>query len=120
MAAEHGLMALRRSVGFWSLSLGVVGGAAGFFGPMLLNPDASQGPLLGLVITGPGGALAGVVLGHLFRFLPFSDSVRGQALVLSCSLLGLGTLWFALPEAKRHELRERPGQVVELHVAETR
>lgn len=113
-------MALRRSVGFWSLSLGVVGGAAGFFGPMLLNPDASQGPLLGLFITGPGGALAGTVLGHLFRFLPFSDSIRGQALILACTLLGLGTLWYALPETRRLELRERPGIVMGLDVAQTR
>lgn len=113
-------MALRRSVGFWTLSLGVVGGAAGFFGPMILNPEANQGPLLGILISGPGGAVAGALLGRLFRFLPFSDSVRGQALVLSCTLLGLGTLWFALPEGTRHELRERPGLVVDLHVAKER
>lgn len=97
-------MELRRSPGFWTLALGVTGGAAGFFGPLLLNPDAVQAPLLGLAITGPGGALAGSLLGHVFRFLPFSDSVRGQALVLACTLLGLGTLWFALPEPMRHEL----------------
>ena len=95
-------MELRRSPGFWTFALGITGGAAGFFGPLHLNPDASQAPLLGLAITGPGGALAGTLLGHLFRFLPFSDSVRGQALMLSCTLLGLGTLWFALPEATRH------------------
>ena len=94
-------MELRRSPGFWTFALGVTGGAAGFFGPMFLNPDALQAPLLGLLITGPGGALAGTLLGHLFRFLPFSDSVRGQALLLSCTLLGLVTLWFAMPEATR-------------------
>jgi hypothetical protein len=95
-------MELRRSPGFWTFALGVTGGAAGFFGSLYLNPDAGQAPLLGLAITGPGGALAGMLLGHVFRFLPFSDSVRGQALLLSCTLLGLGTLWFALPEATRH------------------
>jgi hypothetical protein len=95
-------MELRRSPGFWTFALGVTGGAAGFFGPLYLNPDAGQAPLLGLAITGPGGALAGMLLGRVFRFLPFSDSVRGQALLLSCTLLGLGTLWFALPEATRH------------------
>jgi hypothetical protein len=109
-----GHMALRRSPGFWTFALGITGGAAGFFGPMFLNPDAGQAPLLGLVVTGPGGALAGTLLGHVFRVLPFGDSVRGQALLLSCTLLGLGTLWFALPEAKRHELRERPGMVMGL------
>src|SRR5262245_51048719 len=91
-------MEIRRSVGFWTWSLGAVGFAAGFFGPMLLNPDANQGPMLGIFITGPGGALAGAVLGFLFRILPFSESVRGQALVLACTVLGLGTLWYSLPE----------------------
>jgi hypothetical protein len=89
---------LRKSPGFWALALGAVGGAAGFFGPMLLSPDANQGPMLGLFITGPGGALAGLVLGFVFRFLPFTDSVRLQALTFFGTVLGLGTLWFSLPE----------------------
>jgi len=89
---------LRKSPGFWALAMGGVGGAAGFFGPMILSPDANQGPMLGLFITGPGGALAGAVLGVVFRFLPFTDSVRLQALTFFCTLLGLGTLWFSLPE----------------------
>jgi hypothetical protein len=89
---------MRRSPGFWALALGGVGGAAGFFGPMILSPDANQGPMLGLFITGPGGALAGLVLGVIFRFLPFTDSVRLQALTFFCTVLGTGTLWFSLPE----------------------
>jgi len=91
-------MNLRTSPGFWALAMGAVGGAAGFFGPIFLNPDANQGPMLGIFITGPGGALAGAILGFLFRILPFTDTLRTQALMLCCSLLGLGTLWFALPE----------------------
>jgi hypothetical protein len=89
---------VRSSPGFWALTMGAVGGAAGFFGPMILSPEANQGPLLGILITGPGGALAGLVLGFIFRFLPFTDSVRTQALVFFCTLLGAGTLWFSLPE----------------------
>jgi hypothetical protein len=89
---------LRKSPGFWALAMGAVGFAAGFFGPMFLSPDANQGPLLGIFITGPGGALAGLLLGFIFRILPFTDSVRQQALVLLCVALGLGTLWFSLPE----------------------
>lgn len=89
---------LRRSPGFWALALGAVGGAAGFFGPMILSPDANQGPMLGLFITGPGGAIAGAVLGVIFRFLPFTDSVRLQALTFFSTVLALGTLWFSLPE----------------------
>ena len=91
-------MNLRSSPGFWALAMGAVGGAAGFFGPIVLNPDANQGPMLGLFVTGPGGAIAGAILGFLFRILPFGDSLRGQALTLACTALGLGTLWFALPD----------------------
>lgn len=40
----------------------LVGGIAfsiGFFGPMIFAPGANQGPLLGILITGPLGFLAG-------------------------------------------------------------
>jgi hypothetical protein len=43
-----------------------VGGIAfllGFAGPMLLAPGANQGPLLGILITGPLGFVAGFVWG---------------------------------------------------------
>ncbi|MGH2571069.1 MAG: hypothetical protein ACRDGR_07580 [bacterium] len=42
---------------------GTVAFALGFFGPMILAPDANQGPLLGIFITGPLGFLAGAVGG---------------------------------------------------------
>ena len=45
------------------LAVGGLGFALGFFGPMLLAPDANQGPLLGIFITGPLGFLAGLVWG---------------------------------------------------------
>ena len=44
----------------------IVGGvafAAGFFGPILLAPDANQGPLLGIFITGPLGFAVGLAWG---------------------------------------------------------
>jgi hypothetical protein len=65
VGAEHGLP---RSgyAGIGAVTLGVTGFVLGFFGPMLLAPDANQGPMLGIFITGPGGALLGVVLGWLY------------------------------------------------------
>jgi hypothetical protein len=45
--------------------LGSIGFAAGFFGPMILTPDANQGPLLGMFVTGPLGVLVGAVIGGL-------------------------------------------------------
>jgi hypothetical protein len=88
---------VRSSPGFWALTLGAVGGCAGFFGPILLNPEANQGPLLGIFITGPGGALAGLVLGFIFRMLPLTPAIRAQALTLCAVALGAGTLWSSLP-----------------------
>jgi hypothetical protein len=47
----------------------VVGGvafAAGFFGPMIFTPEANQGPLLGLLITGPLGFVLGGVGGFFW------------------------------------------------------
>jgi hypothetical protein len=44
----------------------IVGGvtfAAGFFGPIVFVPQANQGPLLGIFITGPLGFGAGLLWG---------------------------------------------------------
>ncbi len=84
----------------WALVLGVTGFVSGFFGPMLLVPDANQGPLVGILITGPGGALAGLALGALFAILPVSDLVRRRALIACCAVLVVGTLWYLLPEPR--------------------
>jgi hypothetical protein len=57
----------------WAGIAGGVGFAAGFFGPMILSADANQGPLLGLLITGPlgfvGGGVAGLIYGLSRRFV---------------------------------------------------
>lgn len=47
----------------WAIVFGGVGFVLGFFGPMILAPDANQGPMLGIFITGPLGALAGAAYG---------------------------------------------------------
>jgi hypothetical protein len=43
--------------------VGGIGFAAGFFGPMILAPQANQGPMLGIFITGPLGFIAGGIAG---------------------------------------------------------
>jgi hypothetical protein len=48
-----------------SAVVGAIGFSGGFFGPMIFTPDANQGPLLGLFITGPLGCAVGA-LGGLF------------------------------------------------------
>ena len=39
--------------------LGAAGLALGFFGPLLVTPKANLGPLLGILITGPGAFVLG-------------------------------------------------------------
>lgn len=52
-----------RKPGFlWPLLLGVAGFAAGFVGPMIFVPEANQGPLVGILISGPAGVVLGFVL----------------------------------------------------------
>ena len=43
--------------------IGFAGFAAGFFGPIIFTPEANQGPLLGIFITGPLGAVLGAIGG---------------------------------------------------------
>lgn len=51
------------SVAYGAIVVGSIGFAVGFFGPILWAPDANQGPLLGIFITGPSGVVAGAVGG---------------------------------------------------------
>lgn len=50
----------------WAGIVGAVGFSVGFFGPMIFSPQANQGPLLGLFITGPLGFVAGGVAGLIY------------------------------------------------------
>lgn len=49
-----------------AILLRAVGFVGGFFGPMLLAPEANQGPMLGLFFTGPLGFVAGAILGAIY------------------------------------------------------
>jgi hypothetical protein len=42
---------------------------AGFFGPIIFTPDANQGPLLGILITGPLGFIAGAIGGTVYSHI---------------------------------------------------
>lgn len=53
---------LRSAIG-WALLIGTIGFLAGFIGPIIFMPDANQGPLFGIFISGPGGFMIGVVYG---------------------------------------------------------
>ncbi len=51
--------------GYGALALGAIGFAGGFLGPMIFTPEANQGPMLGIFITGPLGLLVGAIVGAI-------------------------------------------------------
>jgi hypothetical protein len=67
--ALHGRYASSRTRIFFTLLGALITGgvsfAIGFFGPIILTPDANQGPLLGIFYTGPLGFAAGALIGAL-------------------------------------------------------
>lgn len=86
------------AIGTCVLVLGLAGFAAGFFGPMLLNPDANQGPMTGIFLTGPGGAVLGLVLGVALRLAPVGTGMQRRILVFTSVVFVTATLYFCLPE----------------------
>jgi hypothetical protein len=48
------------------LILGGIGFVAGFIGPIILQPGANQGPLLGIFFTGPLGFTLGAAIGWIY------------------------------------------------------
>ncbi|HEY8518694.1 MAG TPA: hypothetical protein VIN61_01335 [Gammaproteobacteria bacterium] len=85
----------------WVLALGGTGFAAGFFGPMIFNPYSNIAPIVGLLFTGPGGAVAGLVLGVLFNVAGVPGAVQRKVLGGACTVLGVGTLLYIMPEPGR-------------------
>jgi hypothetical protein len=84
----------------WPLALGAVGFVCGFFGPLVLSPDADNRPLIGLLIAGPGGAALGLGAGHLVRRLPLQPGARWELLGASCLCLAASVLYASMPEPK--------------------
>lgn len=56
------------TAGMGAAIVGAIGFIGGFFGPIIFAPDANQGPLLGLFITGPLGVVAGAIGGYIYGF----------------------------------------------------
>ena len=97
-AAQLASASIRPSIVVWVLVLGSVGLAVGFFAPIALNPEANTGPLIGILITGPRAAMAGLILGALFRVLPVGNARRLQALILASVVALVSALYVSLPE----------------------
>jgi len=57
---------LLSSIICWAFITGGVGFFAGFFGPIIFTPEANQGPLVGIIFTGPLGLLLGAIIGLIY------------------------------------------------------
>lgn len=81
----------------WPLILGTVGFVCGFFGPIVLNPEANQGPLVGIFLTGPGGVFLGLILGAICKASKVRAALQWQILTTTGVVLGIATLAFCTP-----------------------
>jgi hypothetical protein len=93
---------IRPAILTWVLVLGAVGLFVGFLAPLVLAPEANTGPLIGIFITGPSGALAGFVLGVAFHFAPVSNTARRRACGAAAAIACAATLYRCLPEPAVH------------------
>jgi len=78
-----------RSAARWCVATAALVGAAcflaGFVGPILLRPDAPQGPLLGVFITGPLGTVGGAAVGALLGALAYRPPRPARSSVAAAS-----------------------------------
>jgi hypothetical protein len=94
----------------WPVILGGIGFVTGFVGPILFNPEANQGPLLGIFILGPGSAILGLVLYVVCRTLGFTARTQRNILLIASIGVFVVGLSFCFP---RPELQ---GTVVEADI----
>ena len=97
-ADESTLRSILRYTRRWAIVLGIVGFVCGFVGPMVFSPDANQGPMLGIFITGPGGALLGAILGVIVGGARPPAAIAAKALVVASVVLAAVSLYFSMPE----------------------
>lgn len=57
------------AVGIGALLGGALGFDLGCFGPLLFMPESNQGPLLGILFTGPAGVVLGGVIGGVIGWV---------------------------------------------------
>jgi hypothetical protein len=50
----------------WGIIIGSIGLIAGFVGPIIFNWGGNQGPLLGILYTGPLGFIIGLISGAIY------------------------------------------------------
>ena len=84
---------MHKNLGFkWILIIGGIGFLAGFFGPIFLAPEANQGPLVGIFITGPLGVLLGFAFWLISAAWRWSFESQLKVAGASCAALIFGVV----------------------------
>lgn len=78
--------------------LGMTGFISGFFLPLLLNPCANDGPLLGIIFTGPYTFVFGILVGLVLKIIRASKRAKIGAIIPSVLLIIGVTASLSLPE----------------------
>jgi hypothetical protein len=108
-----------------ALVLGGAGFSMGFFGPMIFTPNANQGPMLGIFITGPAGFIIGAVLGlvvgkirrggsssHVSRLiLKMWPCVLWSCGIMSVAVIAGVLIYVPWHESKYSNIIERPSDL---------
>jgi hypothetical protein len=81
----------------WVFILGLAGFAAGFLGPMVFAPEANQGPLVGILISGPAGAVLGLILWSVCALIKLPAQVQWRTLYATAAVGVLVTLLLVQP-----------------------
>lgn len=93
----------------WPLLIGAAGFAAGFFGPIIFIPDSNIGPVIGILMTGPGGAVLGLLMGATAKVIAPPPATAWKILLSTAAIVALSVLAFCIisPNPRLH------GRVIE-------
>jgi uncharacterized membrane protein YccC len=98
----------------WSLVLGGIAFCCGYLLPLVFSPDANQGPLLGIFVTGPIAAAAGFFSGLIVGAAQLSPRAESRALVVAGLATLIASVDAALPQP------EVLAMIVDGHVVDCR
>jgi hypothetical protein len=84
----------------WTAVLGLVGFFSGYIGPLIVAPAAAQGPLLGIFITGPGGAILGALVGVFAAILDWPARAQRAMIMGMAIVVAIGTIYFCVPSPR--------------------
>src|SRR5258708_20363 len=84
----------------WAVVMGITGFICGLVGRMIFAPESNQGPMLGIFITGPAGALLGAILGVVVSGRNVSAATANRLLAGAAVPVAATTLYFAIPEPR--------------------